>query len=116
MKYWKEKLIFLAGYAGAILFLTLIHYECIWKTIFGIPCPGCGMTRAWLAAFRLDMKAAFSYHPMFWSVPIVVFYLCFEEKFLPKRWAHLLFIFIAAGFLLQWILKIYMTFTSGFQM
>jgi hypothetical protein len=36
--------------------------------IVGIPCPSCGMTRAWTSALRGDVKTALFYHPMFWSV------------------------------------------------
>lgn len=43
------------------------------------------MTRAWLAALRLDFAAAFAYHPLFWVVPIA-FALAFvrEEVALSK--------------------------------
>ena len=34
---------------------------CPFRFFFGISCPGCGMTRALLAALRLDFAAAFSY-------------------------------------------------------
>jgi hypothetical protein len=30
-----------------------------------IPCPGCGMTRAFLSFFTLDIGKAFYYHPLF---------------------------------------------------
>lgn len=44
------------------------------------------MTRAWLAALRLDFAAAFAYHPLFWVVPIA-FVLAFvrEEVASSKR-------------------------------
>ena len=37
------------------------------------------MTRAWLAALRLDYAAAFAYHPLFWVVPIA-FVLAFVRE------------------------------------
>lgn len=42
---------------------------CPFRFFFGISCPGCGMTRALLAALRLDFAAAFSYHPLFFLLP-----------------------------------------------
>ena len=54
----------------AWLVLYLLDVGCIFRLMTGIPCPGCGMTRAWLAALRLDFAAAFAYHPLFWVVPI----------------------------------------------
>ena len=42
--------------------------------IFGIPCPGCGLTRASLAALRGDFGAALHFHPLvFWVAPVYVF-------------------------------------------
>lgn len=54
----------------AWLALYLLDIGCVFRLMTGIPCPGCGMTRAWLAALRLDFAAAFAYHPLFWVVPI----------------------------------------------
>lgn len=49
--------------------ILLVFYHCPFLHIFGIPCPGCGMTRALISAVRLDFKEAFHYHPLF---PIVI--------------------------------------------
>ncbi len=50
---------------------------CPIKAVTGIPCPGCGMTRAWLSVLRLDIRKAFAYHPMFWTAPVIaVFAVC----------------------------------------
>ena len=63
----------------AWLALYLLDIGCIFRLMTGIPCPGCGMTRAWLAALRLDYAAAFAYHPLFWVVPIA-FVLAFVRE------------------------------------
>lgn len=63
----------------AWLALYLLDIGCICRLVTGIPCPGCGMTRAWLAALRLDFAAAFAYHPLFWVVPIA-FVLAFVRE------------------------------------
>ena len=49
---------------------------CPFRFFFGISCPGCGMTRALLAALRLDFAAAFSYHPSLPSSRICSCPLC----------------------------------------
>lgn len=59
--------------------LYLLDIGCVFRLMTGIPCPGCGMTRAWLAALRLDFAAAFAYHPLFWVVPIA-FVLAFVRE------------------------------------
>ena len=45
----------------AWLVLYLLDIGCVFRLMTGIPCPGCGMTRAWLAALRLDFAAAFAF-------------------------------------------------------
>jgi len=37
---------------------------CPWKALTGVPCPGCGTTRAALALARLDLAAAFAVSPL----------------------------------------------------
>ena len=63
----------------AWLVLYLLDIGCVFRLMTGIPCPGCGMTRAWLAALRLDFAAAIAYHPLFWAVPIA-FVLAFVRE------------------------------------
>ncbi|MDR0850900.1 MAG: DUF2752 domain-containing protein [Clostridiales Family XIII bacterium] len=48
--------------AGLVLLFVV---GCPIKLVTGIPCPGCGMTRAFLAAARFDFAEAFLYHPLF---------------------------------------------------
>lgn len=58
------------------LALYLLDLGCVFKGITGLSCPGCGMTRAWLAALKLDLAAAVAYHPLFWTVPIALLLAC----------------------------------------
>ena len=46
--------------------------SCIWKSLTGIPCPGCGFTRAIGAALRLDFAGAWQYHPLFALFPVLL--------------------------------------------
>lgn len=40
---------------------------------FGVPCPGCGLTRATLALFHGDVRRALQLHPLVWLLlPIAV--------------------------------------------
>ena len=67
----RRALSFIGVFLIAVAVLSLLDIGCVFRLMTGIPCPGCGMTRAWLAALRLDFAAAFAYHPLFWIVPIV---------------------------------------------
>ena len=80
---------------------------CIVKLIFGIPCPGCGLTRAWISVFRLDFYAAFRYHPLFWTVPIVIFYIIYDlEPFRSKVLNYGIPIAIIAMYYVNWMIGI----------
>jgi cytochrome bd-type quinol oxidase subunit 2 len=48
----------------AILFF-ITDTNCLAEAIFGIPCPGCGLTRATFALLHLDFNTAFQMHPLF---------------------------------------------------
>lgn len=63
--------------------LFLLGISCPIKFITGVSCAGCGMTRAWLRVFRLDLNGAFHFHPLFWTVPVVLV-LFFLRKHFPK--------------------------------
>lgn len=104
--HWKEKLLLTAAYGVAVFFLWLFQIPCIYRYLLGIPCPGCGMTRAIVSALHLDLRQAFAYHPMFWSIPVLYLYLLVDGDLLPRRWMDRLFLLvIGAGFLLNWVAK-----------
>ena len=48
---------------------------CLWKTIFGFHCPGCGLTTAFIGLMELDFRKAFeSNWIIFILVPFGVYY------------------------------------------
>ncbi len=64
------------------------------------------MTRALISALKLDFRAAFHFHPMFWSVPILVAFILFEGRLFKKKIINTIIIgLIVAGFILQYVLK-----------
>lgn len=84
------KKILLGGLLTAVLILGL-DMGCIFRLVTGVPCPGCGMTRAHLAALSLDFRAAFFYHPLwFLPAPLVLIQIFFPGGlFCDRRWNHL---------------------------
>ncbi len=57
---------------GFYAVLALLDVTCPIKWLTGVSCPGCGMTRALLAALRLDFASAVHYHPLFWLPPVAL--------------------------------------------
>lgn len=98
-------LIFIAAAAAA---LHLSGIGCVWKHFFHIPCPGCGMTRAVIAAAHLDFGKMLSYHFMAPSLPLVLLYILFDGRvFRSKRIDNTILIIIGLGFLLHWITEFF---------
>ena len=74
--------------------LYILGIGCPIKFFTGISCAGCGMTRAWLSALRLDFKSAFYYHPLFFTVPIIFMLVLFKEKLNKKIYNALIILLI----------------------
>lgn len=55
--------------AGAAALLALDAPLCPTATLLGIPCPGCGLTRATLALLHGDLARAVRFHPL---SPVIV--------------------------------------------
>lgn len=75
--------------------------------IFKVPCPCCGVTRAWFCFFRGDVKGAIAYNPLFLLIAIVAAAFVFEEKLFKKTWKKNLFFCVSGGIIfLQYIVRI----------
>ena len=72
----KNKLyIFIFFIAIIFTLLVLCDVPCIFKTLFNIPCPGCGMARAFREIFRFNLSKAFYYNIL--SIPLFIFFIYF---------------------------------------
>ena len=64
-----------------------ICIPCIWKSIFGVHCPGCGLTTAFISLIKLNFKNAFVTNWLiFIIVPFGIYYMIqdyvkFQEKY-----------------------------------
>lgn len=58
---------------------TIFHIGCPILFLTGIPCLGCGMTRACIALLRLDFVGAYSYHPLVFFLPPAFFLYLFKD-------------------------------------
>lgn len=92
-------------FAGSLLALIgLLQRPCLFYALFCVPCISCGMSRAWLSAFRLDFGGAFAVHPMFWSVPVLLLYVLFDGKLFSRKYANIgALIAIFVGFSIHYL-------------
>ena len=95
-----------------VILLTsgIICYECPFKHLFHISCPGCGLTRAFRALIYFDFYTAFKYNilsiPLFFIGIVICIYMIIDIfknsnktimyifNFLKKRYVIVLFLVI----------------------
>lgn len=98
----------LIGIFITIMLTCLLSYSgigCVWKYLFGIPCPGCGMTTAVTAALRGDLSGMLRSHFMAPSLPLILLYILFDGHIFKHKFLDTAVLsVIAAGFMLHWII------------
>ncbi len=99
----------------AALLLLYQHFGisfCPIYRIIGLPCPSCGMSRAWMALFHGDIARAFFLHPLFLAPPLLAAAVFFYEKGNRKRKkAAQIALWILAGlFILIWLIRMFLYF------
>lgn len=64
-------------YVTIWIMLSLFTGSLCWiRAITGIPCPGCGSTRAAICLFKLQFREALQFHPLILlSLTIIVYYI-----------------------------------------
>ena len=92
----KKKLLLGIGIVLVLGIRIVIGRTCILRNIVGLPCPTCGMTRAYYALLGGDLHTAFSYHPLFWSVPVIGLLVLFIKRLRENKlfWTIVIGIFI----------------------
>jgi len=76
-----KKLIFHAVVLTALAFVLLFLDICPIKSIIGIPCPTCGMTRSLQALLNLDFRLSFYYNPMTIPFCLVLWFAIHKDMF-----------------------------------
>lgn len=90
--------------------LILLFYRCPFQFFFGVSCPGCGMTRAFIALLHLDIVGAFRYHPLFPLAILVGIYVVleyFKIVRLPEKWRKRYLWLVIGIFILTYIIRKY---------
>lgn len=97
----------IAGIIAVFIFTDI--YRCPVRAIFKIPCPCCGMTRAIMAAIRMEWKLSFYYHPL-WPIIVVAIlvHVLYEFRIikLSKKQTDIGLIFISSLLMLCYVIRI----------
>ena len=65
---------------------TIYFLPCIFKGVTGIPCPGCGMTRAGLAILQGEFSTAWRYHPFSFLLIGLSILIVFQPEYTQETW------------------------------
>ena len=68
---------------GAVFLLT--DSLCWFQALFGLPCPGCGSTRAAIALFHGHFSEAFAFHPLIPLSLAILPYAAFRDALRRRR-------------------------------
>lgn len=63
-----------AGVLAAFFVMAAWIWHCPIRLLFGVPCPGCGTTRACLSVLKLKIPEAFAYQPVFFLNVLLFLY------------------------------------------
>lgn len=96
-------ILFIVYFAFSYLLLDLLDTTCIFIYLFNIPCPGCGMTRAFLSLIQLDFKNAFMYNPTIFFMPYIAYYIFGNPK---AKWHKYPLIITGLVFFGNWIFRL----------
>lgn len=80
-----NKRLFLSHILLLAALCALILLGCPVYRITGLPCPCCGVTRAWLCFLTGDFPGAFAYNAFFLLIPGVVLLFAHRNR-MPSRW------------------------------
>lgn len=106
-RYLPAKLIFTAAYLAFAALWYTHDLPCIFRAALGIECPGCGTTRAWLAAFSGSLREAFEYNPLFWAVPVLYMFILYDGHVSGNdRIDRAVLFTILAGYLILFLLRL----------
>ena len=120
----KHILFFILFICTTPAFPVVLRISMPFTILFGIPCPFCGMTRAFLCLLSGDLTTAFYYHPL-WPVVLGIFIIFPLWKFrllhLSDKWIDHGAFAIGILFLLCFIIRhvthspiVQIDFTKGF--
>ena len=121
MKYKVRILIILSILIIIALAMKFLHIDCPMITLFGISCPGCGLSRSQFALLQLDFVSAFRFHPLFFvPIPLAIWaFFRADKKW--KTYESVLFAGIMLTAVVVYVIRMFMhdpilqcDFTQGF--
>ena len=94
--------------ALAALLVYRYGMECVYLKLFGIPCPGCGITRATAALLSGRFADVLRHYPAYGALPVLFFYFLYDGELFGNKFLDRTVLFIcAAAVTAAYVYKIY---------
>lgn len=97
-------LLFLAYFTIVYIVMWKTGITCVFLHFIGIPCPGCGMTRALRCVLQLDFASAWVYNPLIFCMPYVFAYIFLDFK--NKKVHNRIIVAIGIFAVVNWLYRI----------
>lgn len=95
-----------------IIFETIVG--CPIRKVTGYSCPGCGMTRAYIALFlNADIKTAYYYHPLFFLGLPIAFLIISELFGFTNKFTRRMLVFFAIILLIVYFIRLFGGFSNN---
>ena len=102
----KELLFILLTVVGLAAILYFTGMGCPILKLTGIPCFGCGMTRAAICLVHLDFVGAWEYHPLVYLMPFCVVTLLLAKR-ISKQWVKRIVIIVLLLFVVTYGVRLF---------
>ncbi len=99
------------AFAGIfLLFIVLFGDVCPSQLLLGMPCPGCGLTRAGLLVLQLKFAQAWQMHPFIYAWMVLAAYVVLQRYIRGKKITGLIamIICITIAMFLFYVYRMYM--------
>ena len=103
---YKSYILLLLSLMAICVIMLIFKIPCPIKLFFGVSCAGCGMSRAWISAIRLDLHGAFYYHPLWFALPAVLAALVWAKVKNRERVYEVILISSAVALIAVWICRL----------
>lgn len=111
----KENIVIILVLLIYVLICFIFDFKnCPFALITGLPCPGCGITRAIYCVIKLDFLSAFNYHPLVFILPFIVIICIFKDaKYIKNIYQNKIFwIFLLGLVCITYILRLIFVFPN----